>query len=211
MSKLSFRPMDMATGLWSTFVNKKDLFSFSIRQSIVQWSLLKRGQSNRDPVTSDSRLAMKVIAPFHSSFCCLHDVPHKPVIYFDSRLLLSHNILVFIFCAPINNRFKPAKIAVPSEPRLLSVPSSLHRIDPGTGPEISPVFPPFLCSDVVPSASSSSRSVRRDVVTVASHWCFKAGSLDFLQTADVTWPTEHYSARELVSDREAEVTRGHLQ
>jgi hypothetical protein len=83
----------------------REIFRFSLILSIgcrIDGLMERQGQS-------DSRLAPKVIAPFHSSLYCTHSLPDKRVIYSDSNLLLPQNIFAVIFCAPINNYIKRPK------------------------------------------------------------------------------------------------------
>jgi hypothetical protein len=82
-------------------------------------------------VKSDSRLATKTVVPFHSPFYCTHFLLDKSVIYSDSGPLLSQDVLTCIFCAPVNNCIKTAN---PSNPRFLSVSSSLSKPTSGLIP-----------------------------------------------------------------------------
>jgi hypothetical protein len=93
---------------------------------------------------SNSRLARKVIVPFHLSFDCTHDIPAQPVIYSDSSPLLSQHIFTFIFCAPVNICIKTAKTGILPKPRFLSISSSLPRAD--SGPALESIVHSFLFS-----------------------------------------------------------------
>jgi hypothetical protein len=87
----------------------------------IQSSCLKSGRNVCGPIESASRHTVKVIVPFRPSFYYMHHLPDKFVIY-STQPLPSHDIFTFIFYAPINNRIKTAKIAIPTELRFSPCP-----------------------------------------------------------------------------------------
>jgi hypothetical protein len=133
---------------------------------------LKSGRRPRDPMKSDSRHATNVSVPFHSSFYCTHHFPDKPVILSESSPLLSQNMFMLIFCAPINNRIKTT---IPSKPGFLPVSSSLPSSDLltrlGLVPHSFPFSARMLLTRDLPGRSSF-QPFLAERLAVCGRWVF---------------------------------------
>jgi hypothetical protein len=106
---------------------------------MIQWSRLKSGQSARDLMRCDSRLAKKVIVPVHSFSDCTHCLPEKPVVFSDSDStpLLSQDIFTFILRTLINNCIKPPQLLFRPSP--VCSPCPQVSLKPGSGPALESV------------------------------------------------------------------------
>jgi hypothetical protein len=110
----------------------------------------QNGRGARDPIKCDSRLATKVIVPFHPSFYCMHSLPIRLTFTF-TQALCHLRIPSLSYSVP---RSKPPKRPFCPSPVLSLCPQA----DLGTGAGTGPAFLPFLCSDALPSVSPSSHT-----------------------------------------------------
>jgi hypothetical protein len=101
---------------------------------MIQWRL-KTDPSARDSITSDSRLATKVIIPFDPVFSDINCLPDQPEIYSDSSPLLSQEIFTFILCVPDQ---QPPKLLF--RPRSVFSPCPRISLKPTSGSSAGPRF-----------------------------------------------------------------------